>query len=42
MVSKDFRQYISEYTVANFLRYPMRRRITKASALEYWFMKSIA
>ena len=30
----DLRQYITEHTVANFRRYPIRRRVTYASALE--------
>ena len=29
-----FATYIAEYTVANFWRYPIRRRVTYASALE--------
>ena len=32
--SKYFQQYIAGYTVANFKRYPIRRRVTKSSALE--------
>ena len=35
MTPNYFQQYIVGYTVANFLRYPIRCRITKASALEY-------
>ena len=35
MMTSDLRQYIVEYTVANFLRYPIRRRVTYASALEW-------
>ena len=35
MTSNYFLQYIAGYTVANFLRYPIRRRVTKASALEF-------
>ena len=35
MTSNYFRQYIIGYTVANVWRYPIRRRVTKASALEY-------
>ena len=31
------RQYIAEYTVANFLCYPIRCRVTYASALESIF-----
>ena len=34
MTSNYFRQYIAGYTDANSLRYPIRRRDTKASALE--------
>ena len=34
MMTSDLRQYIAEYTVENFLRYPIRRRVTYASALE--------
>ena len=28
--------YIAEYTVSNFWRYPIRRRVSYASALEYF------
>ena len=35
MTSNCFLQYIAEYTVANVWGYPIRRRVTKASALEY-------
>ena len=35
VMTSDLRQYIAEYTVANFWRYPIRRRVTYASALEY-------
>ena len=35
MTSKGFLQYIAGYTVAHFGRYPIRSRVTKASALEY-------
>ena len=35
VMTSDLRQYIAEYTVANFLLYPIRRRVTYASALEY-------
>ena len=35
VMTSDFRQYITEYTVANFLRYRIRRRVTYASALEW-------
>ena len=38
MMSSDLRQYIAEYTVANFWRYPIRCRVTYASALEYCFV----
>ena len=31
-----FRQYIAGYTVANLWRYPIRRRVAFASALELW------
>ena len=34
VMTSDFRQYIAEYTVANFWRYPIRCRVTYASALE--------
>ena len=34
VMTLDLRQYIAEYTVANFWRYPIRRRVTYASALE--------
>ena len=33
--SNYFWQYIAGYTVANFWRYPIKRRVTKASALEF-------
>ena len=36
-MTSGFRQYIAEYTVANFWRYPIRRRVIFASALEYTF-----
>ena len=32
------RRYIAEYTVANFWRYPIRCRVTNASALESFFV----
>ena len=35
VITSDLRQYIAEYTVANFWRYPLRRRVTYASALEW-------
>ena len=35
VMTSDFRQYIAEYTVANFWRYPIRRHVTYASALDY-------
>ena len=35
VMTSDFRQYIAEYTVANFWGYPIRRRITYTIALEY-------
>ena len=35
VMTSDLRQYIAEYTVANFWRYPIRRRVTYASALEF-------
>ena len=38
MTSNYFRQYIAGYTVANFLRYPIRRRVTNSCALELIFM----
>ena len=34
-MTSDLRQYIAEYTVANFWRYPIGRRVTNASALEF-------
>ena len=34
MTSNYFRRYIAGYTVANFLRYPIIRRVTIANALE--------
>ena len=34
----NFRRYIAGYTVANFWRYPMRRRVTKSSALEFMIL----
>ena len=34
-MTSDFRQFIAEYTVAIFLRYPIKRRVTYASALEW-------
>ena len=37
VMTLDFRQYIAEYTVANFWHYPIRRRVTYASALEWSF-----
>ena len=37
MTSNYFRQYIAVYTVANLRRYPIRRRVAFASALEQWF-----
>ena len=37
VMTSDLRQYIAEYTVANFWRYPIRRRVTYASALECSF-----
>ena len=39
VMTSDLRQYIAEYTVANFWRYPIRRRVTYASALELYFFK---
>ena len=36
VVTSDFRQYIAEFTVANFWRYPIRRRVAYASALEFF------
>ena len=38
MTSNCFRQYICRYTVAKFWRYPIRRRVTKACALEFPFL----
>ena len=38
VITSDFRQYIAEYKVANFWRYPIRRRVTYASALECRFV----
>ena len=34
VMTSGFRQYIAGYTVANLLRYPMKRRVAFASALE--------
>ena len=34
VMTLDLRQYIAEYTVANFWRYPIRHLVTYASALE--------
>ena len=34
VMTSDLWQYIAEYTVANFWRYPIRRRVTYAHALE--------
>ena len=42
MMTSDFRQYIAEYTVANFWRYPIRRHVTYASALEWIFHENWA
>ena len=36
VMMSDFRQYIAEYTIANFWHYPIRRHVTYASALEVW------
>ena len=33
-MTSGFRQYIAGYTVANLRRYPIRRRVAFASALE--------
>ena len=38
VMTSDLRQYIAEYTVANFWRYPIRRRVTYATALEFLFV----
>ena len=38
MMSNNFQQYINGYTVENFLHYPFRRLVTKASALKYGFV----
>ena len=35
LMKSGFRQYITEYTVANFLRCPIRRRVIFSSALEW-------
>ena len=35
MTLNYFWQYIAGFTVANFWPYPIRRRVTKASALEF-------
>ena len=40
VMTSDLRQYIAEYTVANFWRYPIRRPVTYASALELPFYGS--
>ena len=37
LMTLGFRRYITEYIVANFLRYPIRRRVTFSSALELYF-----
>ena len=37
MTLNYFRQYIAGYTVANFWRYPIRRRIANSCALEKYF-----
>ena len=37
-----FRQYITEYTVANFRRHPIRRRVIFTSTLEYRTMANEA
>ena len=42
MMSNYFRQYITEYTVANFRHYPIRGRITNSSALELPTLKEFA
>ena len=34
VMTSDFRQYIAESTVANFWRYPIRRRVIVANVLE--------
>ena len=36
-MTSDLRQYIAEYTVAIFWRYPIRRRVKYATALEFRF-----
>ena len=36
-MTSDFRQYVAENNVTNFWRYPIRRRVTYASALELGF-----
>ena len=35
VMTSDFRQYIAGYTIANLWRYPIRRRVAFANALEY-------
>ena len=39
-MTSDFRQYITEYTVANLWCYPIRQSITFASALELYLTSS--
>ena len=39
VMTSDYRQYIAEYTVANFSRYPIRHRVTYACALECQVLK---
>ena len=42
MTSNYYGKYIAGCTVANIWRYPIRRRVTKASALETLFGKIFA
>ena len=41
MTSNYLRKYTAGYTVAKFWRYPISRRVTKASALEYIMKEGI-
>ena len=41
LMTSGLRQYIAGYTVANLWRYPIRRRVTYASALKVCVMTSL-
>ena len=41
VMTSDFWLYIAENIVANFWRYPIRRRVTYASALELLFSSPV-